>query len=57
MNKENLKEWIIEKLDTIHKKSEIVTTVAEVIKLNGEREVLEQLMEDFNLVEVEVHKK
>ena len=54
MNKDILKLWILEKLEKIQKQSEIVSTIAEVIKLNGEKEVLEELMEDFNLVEVDV---
>lgn len=54
MNNDILKLWILEKLNRIQKESELVQSVAEVIKLNGEKEVLEELMEDFNLVEVDV---
>jgi hypothetical protein len=54
MNSDILKLWILEKLNRIQEQSELVSSVSEVIKLNGEREVLQELMEDFNLVDVDL---
>jgi hypothetical protein len=54
INKELLKLWILERVKNIETRSNFAKDLDEVHKLFGMKEVLEQLLEDFNLVELDM---
>ena len=54
INKELLKLWILERVKNIESRSNLAKDLDEVHKLFGMKEVLEQLLEDFNLVELDM---
>lgn len=54
INKELLKLWILERVKNIETRSDLAKDLDEVHKLFGMKEVLEQLLEDFNLVELDM---